>query len=107
MTAKLSSKNRKALLEGMCWYAQKCSEPRVMQVVSPSYKEPRAFKPSVADRLLFNRIIDNHESILAVELANLNINRGKYPAGAVLMDLFYHHCYGWCDKISLEEALRQ
>ncbi len=101
----LSLSNRKALLEGMCWYAQECFKPHVQEGVDPSYKEPQAFKPSVADRLLFNRIITTHEHVLAIQLADGIIGLVKYHAGAVLMDLFYHHYYGWCDKKSLEEEM--
>ena len=62
----------------------------------PSYK-PTAFKPGVADKFLFNKIIQN----ISLDSRGKGNNR---VWGIKIMNQYFYPNYNWCVEKELEEA---
>ena len=68
---------------------------------------PLAFKPGLADKLLFMKIIDKCIDNVFSEIRNNPSARiNNRIVGIHLMRLFYWSYYGWCDERELEENRR-
>lgn len=99
---------RISLLEGMCDFAEdvetiysfgeegveiKCPGGIYFLGICPS-----GFKPSIADRFLFNKFIDKVlDNILGELQENPKITPSRIIMGANILSRTYYPYYGWCD----------
>lgn len=97
---------RKELLEGMCDSAKKisiycASGIKLTNMRFDNFESPEAFKPGVADKFMFNQIINSVVDNIESELKKRDITNSKM-IGTEIMSIYYYPYYSNWIKIDKE-----
>lgn len=101
---------RKELLEGMCHCSENISTRREDGGFFLTFEGgyfPTSFKPSVADKFLFQRMIDENLPKIVEEREQQVSSRNPISMGYSIFVKRYLPQYGWCDDREKEDALRE